>query len=57
MQGAELQQRISEMLNDFAEVERTLGVKFTFTAGTTAECPYCTRPEGWDACPIHRDHD
>jgi hypothetical protein len=18
-------------------------------------CPYCSRPEGWDACPIHRD--
>jgi hypothetical protein len=18
-------------------------------------CPYCTLPDGWDACPIHRD--
>jgi hypothetical protein len=18
-------------------------------------CPYCSKPEGWDACPIHRD--
>lgn len=18
-------------------------------------CPYCDRPEGWDACPVHRD--
>lgn len=18
-------------------------------------CPYCSRPEGWDACPVHRD--
>lgn len=18
-------------------------------------CPYCSNPEGWDACPIHRD--
>jgi hypothetical protein len=18
-------------------------------------CPYCNRPEGWDACPVHRD--
>jgi hypothetical protein len=57
MDHVELQQRITEMLNDFAEIQRTLGVKFTFTAGVDAECHYCTRPEGWDACPIHRDHD
>lgn len=19
------------------------------------DCPYCSSPEGWDACPIHRD--
>jgi hypothetical protein len=19
-------------------------------------CPHCSRPEGWDACPIHSDH-
>ena len=19
------------------------------------DCPYCTLPDGWDACPIHRD--
>lgn len=19
------------------------------------ECPYCSRPEGWDACPVHRN--
>jgi hypothetical protein len=25
--------------------------------GTIQDCPYCTRPEGWDACPIHRGHD
>jgi len=18
-------------------------------------CPYCSMPQGWDACPIHRD--
>jgi hypothetical protein len=18
-------------------------------------CPHCAKPEGWDACPIHRD--
>jgi hypothetical protein len=18
-------------------------------------CPHCSRPEGWDACPVHRD--
>lgn len=18
-------------------------------------CPYCSNPEGWDACPVHRD--
>lgn len=20
-------------------------------------CPYCSNPEGWDACPVHRDGD
>ena len=20
-----------------------------------APCPYCALPDGWDACPIHRD--
>jgi len=20
-------------------------------------CPYCSNPEGWNACPIHRDGD
>lgn len=24
-------------------------------AESTTPCPYCTQPEGWDACPIHRD--
>ena len=19
------------------------------------DCPYCSNPEGWDACPVHRD--
>lgn len=23
---------------------------------TEMPCVYCTSPEGWDACPIHRDH-
>ena len=23
--------------------------------GTAHDCPYCSRPEGWDACPVHRD--
>lgn len=22
---------------------------------TEMPCVYCSRPEGWDACPIHRD--
>jgi hypothetical protein len=21
----------------------------------TLDCPYCRNPEGWDACPVHRD--
>ncbi len=23
--------------------------------GTTPACPYCSLPEGYDACPVHRD--
>lgn len=46
------------------DLKASLNVKkvFMFSEGIDidlirdlAPCPYCSRPEGWDACPVHRD--
>jgi len=52
MDTVELQQRITEMLDRLAAVQRAGGTILI----PASHCPYCSRPEGWDACPIHRNH-
>lgn len=49
--------------DDGADIKKALGVKRVVffeedvniaLLRTIEQCPDCSRPEGWDACPVHR---
>jgi hypothetical protein len=48
--------RISELVNG-GTIDHPADLPLIGGIESEQPCPWCTRPEGWDACPIHRDHD